>query len=274
MGFVSLPDGRELFHHRTGDGQPTVVFEAGLAASRSFWGLVQPGVAEFATAVSYDRSGLGRSAASTGARGLRSLAADLAGLLDQLGDGPFVLVGHSWGGVVVRAAAALRPDRVQGLVLVDPTDELCDLLFTEQVRRTERVGQRITMALARLRLLGLTYRRAIAPLPTAARRDMRREAFTVGVARTRAAELASVVADLTWLREEPPNLSGIPVTVISGALNSPGMPRNVRTAATESHQERARVSSPGRHVFAPHSGHLVPLTDAAVVVEEVRRLVS
>lgn len=275
-GTAALPDGRSLFYQRlpgpTGAGAATVVFESGLAASRSFWGLVQPLVARFAPAVAYDRSGLGRSAASAGARDIPQLAQDLGGLLDHLGRGPFVLVGHSWGGPIVRVAAAAQPERIAGVVLVDATDELCDLLFTEQVRRVERTAQRMTVVAARLGLLGLLYRRAIAPLPPEVRADLRREAFTVAVTRTRAAELASVPADLRRLRETPPELGRIPVTVISGALDSPGMPRGTRAAATASHVQRARVSEVGRHVLAERSGHLVPLTDAELIAEEIRRL--
>ena len=75
------------------------------------------------TAVVYDRSGLGRSPADPKSRTLHRLASDL---LDHLGHGPFVLVAHSWGGPIVRVAAAASPGRVAGLVLVDQTDEGCD----------------------------------------------------------------------------------------------------------------------------------------------------
>ncbi|MCK2243462.1 MULTISPECIES: alpha/beta fold hydrolase [unclassified Crossiella] len=278
MSIARLPDGRELYYERVagpaGSGAPTVVFESGLAASRSFWGLVQPAVAAFADSVCYDRSGLGRSPASSGPRHAAQLAADLGGLLDHLGQGPFVLVGHSWGGPIVRLAAAAEPARIAGVVLVDATDELCELLFTEQVRKAERIGQALTKWLVRFRLLGLAYRRPTAALPPVPRADIRREGFTMAVVRTRAAELASVPTDLVALRDDPPVLHGIPVTTISGALDSPGMPRGTRAAATESHRRRALVSTDGRHVLAPKSGHLVPLTDAELIAAEIQRMIT
>ncbi|MFE0026169.1 alpha/beta fold hydrolase [Amycolatopsis sp. NPDC059021] len=276
-GTAPTRDGRELFFMRLPgppDARvPTVVFEGGLAASRSYWAPVQAAVAEWAPAVVYDRSGLGRSAPDPRPRPVGRLAADLGELLDHLGPGPFVLAGHSWGGPIVRLAAGARPGRIAGLVLVDPSDESCDLLFRPALRRAEKIGQVVSSTLARAGLLGFAYRGLLAALPEDARRDMRAEGFTVGTLRTRAAELASVVPDLLALRENPPELPGIPVTVISGALTSPGMGGRVRDAATASHEYRATRSARGRHVHARESGHMVPATEPGLIAAEIRRLV-
>ncbi|MEV9259193.1 alpha/beta hydrolase, partial [Klebsiella pneumoniae] len=78
----------------------------------------------------YDRAGLGRSVPDSAGRTLDRMADDLNDLLDGLEPSSgFVQVGHSAGGPMVRLAASRRPDRVAGLVLVDPTDEAADLLF-------------------------------------------------------------------------------------------------------------------------------------------------
>ncbi|MFT4226720.1 alpha/beta fold hydrolase [Micropruina sp.] len=121
--------------------QPSVVFEAGSAATRSTWALVQTRVADFARAVVYDRAGLGRSEPDPVGRTLDRMADDLNDLLDGLGPGPFVLVGHSAGGPIVRLATARRPDRIRGLVLVDPTDEAADVLFGPVFRIGEKVDR-------------------------------------------------------------------------------------------------------------------------------------
>src|SRR3546814_1055343 len=121
-GPVTTRDGRVLHLEAHGERPPHVVFESGMGASRSMWGAVSPGVAERATAVVYDRSGLGRSPRDAAARDLARLSGDLVDVLEHLGGTPAVLVGHSWGGPIVRSVAATRPDLVAGLVLVAPTD--------------------------------------------------------------------------------------------------------------------------------------------------------
>jgi pimeloyl-ACP methyl ester carboxylesterase len=280
-GIARTRDGRELYYQRLAgpagaEPVPTVVFEGGLAAGRSYWAPVQATLTDVAPTVVYDRSGLGRSPAAPAgvSRRLHTLAEDLGDLLDHLGpEGPYVLVGHSWGGPLVRLAAAARPARVAGLVLVDPSDEACDLLFQPSVRRAERVGQLATVLMARLGLLGRAYRSLTAALPPDAAADMRAEGYTVAMTRTRGRELEDAAGDLRALLENPPGLAGLPVTVVSAGRTSVGMPESVRERATVSHAFRARQSPHGRHVVLPEADHMVLTTSAAELAEEVRRLV-
>ncbi|MFJ7242872.1 alpha/beta fold hydrolase [Streptomyces olivaceus] len=71
--------------------------------------MLQPAVAPHARAVAYDRSGLGRSTPDPAGRTLARMADDLGALLDHFGPGPFLLVGHSAGGPLVRLAASRAP---------------------------------------------------------------------------------------------------------------------------------------------------------------------
>ncbi|MFI2211602.1 alpha/beta fold hydrolase [Streptomyces sp. NPDC020141] len=90
----------------------------------------------------HDRGGLGRSPRDPAARTLGRMAEDLTDLLDRLGPGPFVLVGHSWGGPRSCAfAAGAAPVRAADLVPADPADEARDLFFERSVRRQERIGR-------------------------------------------------------------------------------------------------------------------------------------
>ncbi len=256
-------------------GAPIVVFEAGAAASRSSWAAVQPAVAEFATAVAYDRSGLGRSAPDPVARTLDRMADDLNDLLNGVAaDGRFVLVGHSAGGPIVRLAASRRPERIAGLVLVDPTDEAADVLFGTPFRVLEQVMVRVGWALARVGLLERVYARQFVDAPADVREDARREAFTPGVMTTHRRQARTFLGELKAWRAGAPELGAIPVTVISGARAGDGMSTSVRAAANASHAARAQASPRGRHVIAENSGHLVPLTDPELIVEEIRRLVA
>ena len=254
------------------DEVPTVVFEAGAAASRSSWAAVQPGVGRFARAIVYDRSGLGRSGPDPAGRTLVRMADDLGDLLDHFAPGPFILVGHSAGGPIVRLAAANRLDRIAGLVLVDPTDEAAQMLFTSRFRRMERTMIRAGTVLARLRLLHLLYPGILRAAPPDVRDDLRREAFTPQVIATSAAANRTFLDELSAWREQPPELDAIPVTVISGSRAGDGMNAALRAEANASHAHRAAQSPNGRHVIAEHSSHYVPLTDPGVIIEEIRRL--
>lgn len=193
-GTAMTRDGRALFYmRRPGSADaPTVVFEGGLAASRSYWAPAQVAVADRAPTVVYDRSGLGRSAPGGRPRTLPRLAADLGDLL--------------------------------------------------------------------------------APLPADARADMRAEGFTVGTIRTRAAGLASVVTDMTALRDNPLDPLDVPVTVISAGRTSTGMNARIRTAVDASHKHRAEQHRLGRHIYAPNSGHLVPAGDPDLIAAEIHRM--
>ncbi|MFB6823328.1 alpha/beta fold hydrolase [Streptomyces virginiae] len=258
----------------TGAEAPTVVFEAGAAGTRSSWALVQPAVGTWARAVVYDRAGLGLSPADSGSRTLRRMADDLEDLLDHFGPGPFVLVGHSAGGPLVRLVAAGRPERVRGLVLVDPTDEGTDLLFRPLFRRAERVVIAVNLLLARLGLLGRIYGSLAEALPEQAREDLARDGLTVAVVRTQRAQARTYLDDVAAFRTTPPDLAGVPVTVISGGLPGGGMSRSTRRTVNEAHARSAAAASPGKHVSAARSGHYVPFTEPDLITEEIRLLAA
>ncbi len=110
--------------HIVADGppsRPVVVLDAALAATYLSWFRVQPAVAQFARVCAYDRAGLGWSEAGpmprTAGRAAEALRALLAGAAEPP---PYLLVGHSYGGLVTRIFAARWPRETAGLVLVDP----------------------------------------------------------------------------------------------------------------------------------------------------------
>ena len=166
-GLVDLGNGRSILLECRGSGGPTVVLVAGMGERADTWmsttsdpsstqGSVFPAVAEFTRVCAYDRPGtatatedgfettpstpLGR-AASVG-----DSAADLDLLLTAAGEtGPYVLVGHSLGGPIVRLYAAAHPEQVAGLVLDDAlSEDLGDSLTPKQLEKFEKLNDPVS----------------------------------------------------------------------------------------------------------------------------------
>jgi pimeloyl-ACP methyl ester carboxylesterase len=126
-GKLVMVDGRQMHIICTGAGASTVVMDAGLGGWSLDWSAVQPEIAKFARVCSYDRAGLGWSEPSAAPADAQHAVADLHRLLANSGEpGPFVLVGHSNGGLRVALYAHSYPQEVAGVVLVDPTPRATD----------------------------------------------------------------------------------------------------------------------------------------------------
>ncbi|GAC1510796.1 MAG: alpha/beta hydrolase [Chloroflexota bacterium] len=111
---------RCLALYGAGHGEPAVILEAGLTDPAGIWREVQQGVAPFTAAWSYDRAGRGASDAASKPRVVDDAVDDLHALLERAGIGsPYVLVGHSFGGLIVHRYAQRHRELVAGLVLVD-----------------------------------------------------------------------------------------------------------------------------------------------------------
>jgi len=272
--YIQTPDGRQLHYMEKGAGKLTVVFESGMGLSRSSWGLVQPLVAEHARAIVYDRAGTGRSETDRAPRTLARMADDLLFLLKQLGTGPFILVGHSWGGPIIRtAAAAMDPAHIRGLVLVDQTDEHCSLYFDESsVKHYARMNKLLPL-LARVGLYRIMGSKPGRVQPADVYKDHRREDFTLQAARTMLAEGRTFLEDLKALHDRPLKLEGTEVSVISGTLISK-MEQKFRPALHEAHRQTAIVLAVGRLVEAPNSGHMIMYTEPDLIVDEIIRMID
>ncbi len=146
-GTIEIGNGRKLFLECHGEGAPTVILESGLRTRGDNWSradLLSHGgapvlqeVAKFARVCTYDRPGTtlnpgetSRSDAAPMPRTALNVARDLHALLRAARvPGPYVLVGHSMGGLFVRLYAAIYPEEVSGLVLVDALAEQIKPLF-------------------------------------------------------------------------------------------------------------------------------------------------
>ena len=132
-----------------GRGSPAVILDSGMGIPALGWMRVQPEVAKFTHVCSYDRAGYGWSDPGPEPRTSVQIANELKALLDAAGEkGPFVLVGHSFGGFNIRVFAKQHPNDVVGVVLLDASHEdweqRLDALLSpearESMKRVENFG--------------------------------------------------------------------------------------------------------------------------------------
>lgn len=130
---VSIGD-RSLWIECEGDGSPTVILESGLGGDHRTWEQVQPALAASSRVCTYDRAGIGLSDPVTEMRTAADAVDDLAALLDAAAiDGPYVLVGFSFGGAIAQLFAATHPEQVEGIVLVESNHPLEATQFEEHL---------------------------------------------------------------------------------------------------------------------------------------------
>jgi pimeloyl-ACP methyl ester carboxylesterase len=113
--------GHELHINCVGQGSPTVILDGSLGNMSAHWFWVQQAVAKTTRICAYDRAGMGWSESGPEPRDAEQFSGELYALLEgaDIGEGPYVLVGHSYGGLYARMYAARYPDEVAGVVLVD-----------------------------------------------------------------------------------------------------------------------------------------------------------
>ena len=113
--------GYKLHIHCMGQGSPTIILDHVGAGNSAQWGVVQPEIAKRTRVCAYDRAGFGWSEAGPAPRDAQHNARELHALLSNAQiPGPYVLVGHSFGANVARLYLAAHPDKVVGMVLIDP----------------------------------------------------------------------------------------------------------------------------------------------------------
>ena len=114
--------GHRLYLRCSGSGSPTVVLEPGGGEMSAALGWIEPAVARNTRVCVYDRAGRGRSEPADAPQDATRIATDLHALLERGGvPGPYVLAGHSFGGLYVLTFASRYPDDVAGMVLIDST---------------------------------------------------------------------------------------------------------------------------------------------------------
>ena len=267
---VDIGGGVQLEAVVEGSGPVTVVFENGLATALEEWEAVLPSVASRARAVRYNR----RRAAATGgvpARTAGDLAVDLHALLGALAvRPPYVLVAHSWGGVIARTFVHAHPGDVAGLVLVDATHETIDSRgFALLPLMYGLMGLARRFAAGR-RWLVNTLAPAGAPASYRARLEQRVNdpALWRIALRTARSEGAGIRPSLAALSRDCPDLPAIPVQVLTaGGVVGP----NVKQIQRVHEAWKAMVARAPRAQYTniPSSGHQMPVEVPDVVADAI-----
>lgn len=291
-------NGRRMHIHVTGEGTPTVVFESGMGASSLSWTLVQPQVAKFTRAVSYDRAGHGWSDPAREPRTARQIAQELHRLLDAAGvSGPYILVGHSFGGYVNLAFADSYRHEVVGMVLVDSIHPAEWENPTREQLRTIEVGLRYAWIVAWLARLGVV-RFCLARLARGSPRLGLAAVSSFGVDMAAAAQRitgeirklpASILPIVRAFWSQPKNflslgqhvaalpvsaaqaaavgsLRDLPLVVLSGEHH--------KAPYTDWQRELAQLSSRGQHVVVSNCGHWIHLDQPELVIRAIRDVVA
>lgn len=284
--------GRRLHVNIMGQGRPVVVLEAGIAASSLSWVLVSRRLAEFTTVVTYDRAGFGWSDPAPHHATALDAARDLALLLDGAGiEGPLILAGHSFGGLIVRIFQQQFPDRVAGLVLVDPVsrtewreaNEPRTRMLARGVRLARRGELLARLGVVRLALkLLLSGSRTIPKLlarVSAGRGAGVTERLT-GEVRKMPTELWPLVAahwsEAKCFKTMADALENLPlsVTQLDETRSLGNLPIIVLSAGNTNreHEHEASLSTRGEHVIVAGSGHWMQLDAPDAVVEAIARM--
>jgi pimeloyl-ACP methyl ester carboxylesterase len=288
-----------LHIHCLGSGLPAVIFDAALGGSSLSWMIVQPEVAAFTTACSYDRAGFGWSEGGPMPRTAGRIVGELHTLLMAAKiPPPYVLVGHSFGGLTIRVFAARHPELVAGLVFVDPAhpEDWVEPSVPERARiaRGTRLCRHgavaahmgITSVISALVSAGaLNVARRVAAAVSRGGLQPQDEAFLAPAAKLP----RDVRPMLKWMWTQPrffealgsqiecvsasaaevpfdPDYTNVPLIAISAS--------NTSERRRGSQEALARRSARGRHIVASNSGHWVPLDEPQTVVAAIRDVVQ
>lgn len=250
---------------------PTVVIETGAYASSLYYWKLQDELAEIAHVCTYDRAGLGWSDPAPGPRSLGDRADDLSALLANSGmKGPFILVGHSMGGLIARFYAKTHRKDLAGLVLVEASEEAFNAR-PDGVKRTERTAQQLGLA-AQAVAMGVDIPQLRLPqAPPEQAVALRARVIRTGQDDMIAmSKLADEVAAAGGLGD----LGDTPLVVVRRGKPDPGLSPEENAAWLDAQARLSRLSSRSVLLVAEKSGHNVPGEQPEAVVDAVRQVIG
>jgi pimeloyl-ACP methyl ester carboxylesterase len=267
-------------------GEPLVLLETGMGSWSFYWRLVQPAIAKFARVCAYDRFGFGWSDPGELPRRADRIATELHAALQSAGEpGPYLLVGHSLGGLFVRQFARLYPQEVFGMVLVDSAheDQLERMPWAR--KEAEQIGSFFTFLaiLHRLGILRLLGKSLLAHFTSVSTPEEKRLFLATLLAsryfETSRAESVSILQPLS-AAERLAGLGEKPLVVIQAGGQPDPLPRGYtperweqqRRAWDSIQQDLLKLSSNSRLVIAEKSVHTVQVEQPEVVIAAIEQM--
>lgn len=283
--------GYHLHMQKMGEGEVTVVLDAGMACCSLDWALVQPEIAKFARVVSYDRAGYGWSDESPRPRTSQNIVDELYQLLQTSGiSPPYILVGHSFGGVNMRLYANRYPEKVFGIVLVDSAHEehLQKMptwprsLFERWLIQPEIATFGAAIGSVRIINHFMDVKKLIASLPEDIQDRYLALMCTTKYVKTVAKEFYYFADSLKQIKEAPKRIENMPLSVISAGrwlmTEERGYDREFLEEITRVwkslQKDLVSKSSKGKHIIADHSGHMISYEQPELITEAVREMVN
>jgi pimeloyl-ACP methyl ester carboxylesterase len=265
----------------TGEGSPTVILEAGLNDFYVTWAKVQPEIARTTRVCSYDRAGLGWSQLAPNPRTSDVMVEELHTLLRNTGiEDPYILVGHSFGGIVMLNFARHYPNQVAGMVLVDSAHE-------EQTSRLPFLKDSADELVAQFHILSLLNSSGLMALspatipnrgfPESAYRQYQAVLATTDYFNGAIAETTAYYSDLP--QPKPASLGDLPMVVLSHGLpeatgDSSTQQLRYEQEWTKMQNELAGLSSNSKQIIAEKSGHYIQLDQPELVIASILELIQ
>lgn len=250
-----------------GASGPTVVMDAGIGECSLGWGLVQPEIARFVRVCTYDRAGLGWSDPAPTPRTSQQIVSELHTLLTNAGiKPPYVLVGHSFGGLNARLYTNQFPEEVAGIVLVDSTHEDNPFRPTLLIR-----AGLFTAPLGIPRLFSQNF---VSENPIFAGNSKYPSSYRAIATSTKYLNTVRreyAAADESWSqgRSSKKSLEDRPLVVLFARFN-----HEAYLVFEKLQMELAQRSTEGKLIIVENSGHHIQHDQPEVVIDAVREVVE
>jgi len=279
-----------------GKGSPVVVMESGSGDFSFVWSLVQPEVSRFTQTVSYDRAGFAWSEPGPNPRSDRQISFELHEALHHAGiAGPYILVGQSFGGFLVRAFARYYPKEVAGMVLVEALNENARIMINNKPTRirefaTGRKAPDPQTTVMNNRNLSAAATVEPAIIDTNIEPPLNKLPDSVTKmqlwAQSQKSFHIAVDSEMTWSPEDVSRLylnrgrkeymlGDMPLIVLTrGSGGYEGRPDSaeLETERMTQQKELAELSTNSKHIIDKNSGHNIHLEDPALVIASIKEV--